>query len=394
MTAAEKITKARAGLILDHPFFGSLALRLKVKSDETCKTAWTDGVSLGFNPAFIDGLPLDQVKGLLCHEVMHCACSHHTRRGARDPKKWNIAGDHAINHIITDCRMSLPEGALLDPAYKDMSADEIYGRLPMPQDQGGQGQGQGQGQSGQDPAGNDQGQGNDPGQCGEVRDAQGQDGNQASPADLSQAEQEWKIATTQAAQQARAMGKLSAGLARLVDEIVQPAVDWKAVLRRFVDQSAKGDYTWSRPNRRFIGQGLYLPSLHSEELKPLVIGIDTSGSIDHETLAQFAAEVRAILEDYKTSATVIYCDSSINRVDTFTHEDFPEKLEACGGGGTAFEPVFSYVDEHAIEPSCLVYLTDMYGSFPDQEPSYPVLWARIGQGKEAPFGETVEVKPC
>ena len=97
MTAAEKITKARAGLVLDLPFFGSLALRLKCKPDETCQTAWTDGQSIGYNPEFIDPLPLDQVKGLLAHEVMHLACSHHTRRGNRDPKKWNIAGDFAIN---------------------------------------------------------------------------------------------------------------------------------------------------------------------------------------------------------------------------------------------------------------------------------------------------------
>ena len=45
--AEQKIRKARAGLILDQPFFGALALRLQLKADPGCKTAWTDGQVLG-----------------------------------------------------------------------------------------------------------------------------------------------------------------------------------------------------------------------------------------------------------------------------------------------------------------------------------------------------------
>lgn len=376
MTAAEKITKARAGLVLDLPFFGSLALRLKCKPDETCQTAWTDGQSIGYNPEFIDPLPLDQVKGLLAHEVMHLACSHHTRRGNRDPKKWNIAGDFAINQILEDSKIALPSGRLLDPAYRGMSTDEIYSKLPIPQEQDG----------------NDGKQGNDPGKCGEIRDAQGKNGQKPSEADLSQSEQDWKIAVTQAAQQAKAMGKLPDSLKRLVGEILKPAVDWKDVLRRFVDQSAKNDYSWSRPNRRFIGQGLYLPSLHSEELPPIVIAVDTSGSIDSDIINQFSAEITAILEDYKTSCTVIYCDSKIGHIETFASDDLPLKLNPVGGGGTDFRNVFTFLELHDKLPSCLVYLTDLAGTFPNQEPAYPVLWAKIGDYNiKAPFGEEVKI---
>ena len=130
MKTKDKISKARAGLILDQPFFGSLSLKLILKEDRTCETAWTDGVSLGYNPAFIDELHLDQVKGLLAHEVMHCACAHNTRRGNRDGKRWNIAADYAINPLLNEAGFALPPGVLFDFSYKGKSADEIYTLLP------------------------------------------------------------------------------------------------------------------------------------------------------------------------------------------------------------------------------------------------------------------------
>ena len=84
MKAKEMMAKARAGLILDMPFFGSLALKLKLVEDPTCDTAWTDGVSMGYNPAWIESLSLSEVKGIVCHEVMHCSNQHQNRRDSRD----------------------------------------------------------------------------------------------------------------------------------------------------------------------------------------------------------------------------------------------------------------------------------------------------------------------
>ena len=49
MTALERqahlaMIRARAALVLDHPFFGSIALRLTLKPDPTCSDLWTDGL--------------------------------------------------------------------------------------------------------------------------------------------------------------------------------------------------------------------------------------------------------------------------------------------------------------------------------------------------------------
>ena len=81
MKTEEKITKARASLVLTAPFFASLALKMKLVADPSCETMWVDGVSMGYNPKFIQPLPLEQVKGLICHEVMHVALSSQYQKG-------------------------------------------------------------------------------------------------------------------------------------------------------------------------------------------------------------------------------------------------------------------------------------------------------------------------
>ena len=81
MNASDKLSKARAGLILDHPFFGALALRLGLVPDPRKSTASVNGKRIAYNPDFVDGLTLAQTKGILAHEVLHVACGHCWRRG-------------------------------------------------------------------------------------------------------------------------------------------------------------------------------------------------------------------------------------------------------------------------------------------------------------------------
>ncbi len=413
MKPIEKISKARAGLILDQPFFGSLALRLELKEDPTCETVWTNGRVLGYNPEFIGGLTLDETKGVIAHDVMHLANCHHTRRKGRDPNLWNKSGDYAINSILEESKMVLPSCRLRDPGLDGKSTEEIYGVLSNqpddegePQEGGGgpgpenapAGGGTGQqdpGNQGSDPGQNgpgDQGSGGDPGGCGEIRDFPGEDGGPAGSSELAQQEQEQKIAAVQAATQAKARGILPAGIARMVQEIANPKLDWRTILRRFIEMSAKNDYTWSPPNRRFIHLGLFLPSLRSEELKEIVIAVDTSGSIGQAELDQFAGEINGILEEFETVATVIYCDSKIAGVEVFDRETLPVKLQLVGGGGTNFRPPFEWIEENGVTPTCLVYLTDLECSRFPAEPAFPVLWVSTGDGgRVPPFGEVAEL---
>lgn len=378
MTPNEKVVKARIALVLDHPFFGSLALKLKIKEDTECQTAWVDGTYLGYNPDFIEELPIDQCKGLIAHEVMHCALNHIARKGNRDGHRWNLACDYAINPILDDYGFALPDGALNDPQYHNMDADTIYTKLP--EDNGGGG-----GSGGED---------EDVGGCGVMREPTTNDGQELSPADLKEMDHDWEVATAQAAQQAKAMGKLPAQLGEMVGEMLRPKANWKFILQRFVTQWAKDEYSWRRPDRRFIHDDIYCPSLHNETIGEIVIGVDTSGSVTSDELMRLGSEINGILNNFATTVHIVFCDTQVQKVQTLkTPDDLPFKWAAPRGGGTDFQPVFDWVEHRiqtdGVEPACLIYLTDLYCRMPKQ-PTYPVLWACTNE-QVADFGETINI---
>ena len=95
----------------------------------------TDGVSLYYNPEFVETLNAATLAGTLAHEVMHPALHHHVRRSGRDPKRWNEACDYAINPLLVDAGLSLPEGVLLDNRFRGMSAEQIYNLLETESEQ-------------------------------------------------------------------------------------------------------------------------------------------------------------------------------------------------------------------------------------------------------------------
>lgn len=364
-----RMQSARTALLLDSPFFGVLALQLLLVESLQHSTMATDAVHLFFNPAFVDTLSRDELIGVIAHEVMHCAAGHCWRKDGREHQQWNVAADYAINQLLTDAGMALPAGALLDAQWAGKSAEYIYARLPQqpPQPKGGTGA-----------CG-----------CGEVLDAPADsddDGN-APPT-----ESDWKQIAAAAVQAAKMRGKLPASLARDFGTLVAPLVDWRSLLRRFVTDTTTSDYSWTQPNRRYLASGLYLPRLHAHACGPIAVAVDTSGSIDTETLRQFASEVNAIAQDVQPARVdIVWCDARVHRVDTFERNE-TITFTPIGGGGTDFAPVFAHYDASPeLAPACLVYLTDLQGSFPPAAPDYPVLWACTYANGTAPFGEVV---PC
>lgn len=367
--ALDMLTKARANMIIDQPFFATLALRLKFVERTDIPTLAVDGKHIFYNPDYILSIGLELTKSAIAHEVMHPAFDHLSRIGERNPRKWNMAGDYVINPILKDAGFRLGNGWLYDPTYLGMSADHVYTLIP-------------------DSPG---------GESGEwAPDGEGEGLDQMLPgsADPDEAEaerMEWKMAAVQAAQIAKEQGKLPGSLERFVDQIAGNTVDWRAHLRRFVTEVSKNDYSWQRPNRKYMALGLYLPTLYSEAMGEMVVCVDTSGSVDQPTLAAFAAEISALRDAVLPERVyVIYCDAHVNRVDVFERDD-PFEIAAVGGGGTDFRPPFEWIKEHGVRPACAIYLTDMYGSFPEQPAPFPMLWCATSD-VIAPWGETVKME--
>lgn len=421
------LARARTSLVLNHPFFATLALRLELIEDKNCETAWTDGKILAYNPDYVCELPIDELTGLFAHIVMHPVCGHHLRRNNREPLLWNRACDYAINWILIDSGITLPRGFLYSKNFRHKNADEIYEillnqqrRIRQPESnsniQGATGF-SGLGLAGEQQQSDiysnelasspdadfeqdtefkeqqvdDAPAQTDPGKSGEVRDFDTKSSN-GEPLDSENEENQWQIALAQALNQSREMGHLPAALQRLVEDILEPKLDWQDILLRFLEQATINDYSWLPPNRRHIHDGLYLPSVNGQELREIVVVADTSGSISQHDFDFLAVELSSILELKAINIYLLYCDADVVDWHKLTRDDLPFTIEAKGGGGTDFRPAFEWVEEQDIQPSCLIYLSDMVCDKFPQEPDYPVLWGRIGDSDDTPpFGELIEI---
>jgi predicted metal-dependent peptidase len=370
MDAMRKMIKARAALILDQRFFGALALKLKLQEDETAETMWTDGITIGFNPTWVNELTMDEVKGTICHEVMHCSLGHNIRRNGRDTEDWNIAADYAVDPIIINANMVLPQGGHISAELKDKSTEENYTLIHGKKKQ------------------------ENPNGCGEVRDLPGKDGNKPTEAEKQQHQQDWQIATAQAAKIAEGCGSLPGNVAELVKEMLEPKVPWTEVLQRFVEQVQHNDYTYARTNPRYAAMGMILPTLYNKELPPIDIWIDTSGSISNQDKKQFVGEINDIRSHYNTTIRVIFCDTDVRGTFEIKPENNFVELETKGGGGTRFSPAIAWSMKQEDLPICGIYLTDMDCEDFGKKPDFPVLWIQVKGKKKLPlFGELVHMNP-
>ena len=388
----KEVEQAMASLILDQPFFATILLGMQRIEDPSKPTMCTDGDHLWYNPEFVKKLSRPELIGVLAHEAMHPACMHQLRRGERDGFKWNVAADYAINPLLAEAGLTLPKDRLEDEKYSDLHAEAIYAKLPeCPEgtpawgDEG-EGDDKGDSQDGDGPP--------SPGMWGEVIDPKKPDGTKMTEADTREAEGQWKVKVQQAATAAKKAGKLPAGLARLVDDLMEPKLDWRTILSRFVGELARTDYSFRFPNVRYAQSGFTLPSLKQETIGKVIFGMDTSGSMGHDQLREIVGEVCGALSEYEKDGvdpevTILWCDTEVHEQ---TVSD-PSEFNPQGGGGTDFAPVFEYVKDKGYEPKALIYLTDGYCNSFGDDPGYPVLWGLTEKCDyfDPPWGETMVI---
>lgn len=354
-----EMTRARIKMLLREPFFGHLALSCTLRETTDIPTMATDGKSILFNRKFVEAQTPDELIGVIAHEVMHNALLHTFRRNDREPKKWNAAADYATNGLLLEHGFSLPADRLYDPKYKGMSAEQIYRMLPAVIECPSWG-------SMIDPPSND-------------------------VSSLTELEATWMTNVKTAAEAEKSSGKKSRASELALHDAV-PRVNWRAQLASIATELMKTNYAWYPCNQQYLQMGLHVPTLSEPQMGPLVIAIDTSGSIRKEELAAFLAEVNSLIETVNPRyVTVIYCDSSIKAVEEF--EEAPITLTPVGGGGTDFVPVFNHIATMDEEPSALLYFTDLCVSrsdYPETQPDYPVYWV-ITEKHSPPWGGCVDI---
>ncbi len=386
MDVSAQVELAREHLLLDARWYGTAAMRLQPVADPSIKTARTDGTVMQYNPDYWASLPPRQQKTVWAHEAMHCTMRHLWRCKGMDLPTANQAADYAVNYILKqDPTMELPEGALYDSNYGDgWDFERIYAHLRHKQQQ-------------EQPKGGQGGSGQGKPQPGTPNGQPGMGDFEQGPTDAKadsgkQTEGDWALYSEQVTAMMQKAGKVPGGVAQALAAAKMPVQDWREVLSPWITNCIPSDVSWARPNKRYMSAGIYLPGVVRENVGPIVVAIDTSGSVTTAMLNAMATELEAIMRDARPeSLRVICCDAAVRSDQRFEPDD-EIKLQAVGRGGTRFQPVFDAVEAGDEEPLCLIYMTDLEASDRAREPGYPVLFVTPGHiQQQPPFGDVLRM---
>lgn len=176
----------------------------------------------------------------------------------------------------------------------------------------------------------------------------------------------------------------------IIKESMKPKVDWKRVLKIFSSSSGRTViyHTMKRISKRYGTR----PGIRIKQYKKLAVVIDTSGSIEEKTLAQFFKEIDTI---YRNGAEVhiIECDAAVGNSYPYK-KNAPIKI--TGGGGTNYDPAFEYINKNKkLQIDACVYLTDGYAPKPTIKPKCPLLYVITPEGNKGDhlhFGRVIQMQ--
>lgn len=410
----QALTEMRAGMLWSQGFFSHLLLdQCNLVPSRDVPIAATDGVNIFVNPGKFSEYNIDQRMYVLCHEICHVMWEHiettHQMRGSGiigphgmlpwDDQLVNECMDYTINALLDECKIGArPAEGHYSHRYKGgeswvgIYAEEYEKRKGQGQQPGGGG-GAGSGQPpSQNPGGFDQ----------HLPPGAGTPGKTPSQAvqDRKDKQTEWAQAINQAMEVAKARGDVPAALKRLVEELIEPKVDWQDKLAAtIVKRIGGGGSDWRNPEEYMcvFTDPVYVPKRRGKGVGTVVVAVDTSGSVGQRELSIMGGAMSGIFEQaMPEKAYVLDCDAAVHSVRELDNPDDIEAVEMIrsveGGGGTAFQPVFDRLDELDIKPDVLVYLTDGYGDQPS-DPGYPVVWAIIPGGENSiPWGDVVQLE--
>lgn len=370
----QKISQAKAKLLLEYPYFGTLASRLELVINDDIQAFKSDGKTLHANSDFLAHANIEELAFVFANGAMHAALAHDNRKNNRSGWLWQTATDFAINDMLVQNGLTLPEGAQYRKRFHGMYAEEIYAELKEDMLRDGE-------------------LAYEADTDADVQnDAQNQEKQEPSCADTPKQIQEELLAEKLFAEEALSLllceeskGERYESMERFFTLQNRGKINWREELKAALDTHYRDDFRLIPPNKKYLHQGIYIPSSYSERFS-LVIAVDSSGSVDEELLSTFLSEVDFLMsqiQNYKIELLV--CDDRIRSHETF----YSGESLACtiiGGGGTDFRPVFSFLQNELYLCDLILYFTDMEGTFPAEAPSQTVKWVTKNQ-KEPPFGE-------
>jgi predicted metal-dependent peptidase len=379
-------------------FAGLFMVGVTTITEETI-TAKTNGRDAFYGRTFVDMLTDKELAFLVLHENMHKCYRHLTTWRALyeiDKSIANQACDYVINIQLHDMdtgetMIAMPRDkttrkhiGLIDVKFRGMDTKQVFDILMKKKQEGGGGGGGGgeQTDSESDSPGLDE------------HDWQG--AKEMSTEAVKELTQEIESALRQGGIYA---GKVGGNMLRSVQEMLEPKVDWREVLRRFVRTSLKDrdSPSWRKAHKNYLWQDIILPSIVGKRMKHLVIAMDTSGSIQGEMLSLFMGELNKVVTTTNPDRVdVLYWDTEVAGHETHKGDAklIVSKTKPKGGGGTNPDCVPAFMLDKKLEKAdALVVLTDGYMTSDPRKWAglgLPILWCIIGSDSfKIPRGQVV-----
>ena len=423
LPAEKRVEVVHVSLMRDPKFalFAGLFMVGKTEiSDNPFLTARTNGRDATYGRAFVDGLTDKELAFLIMHENMHKCYRHLTTWRSLweiNAGVANIACDHVINIQLVDMDpdetcLAFPRDketgermGAYDPRFRGMDSKQVFDILmeenkdePPPTD-------------GDEPCDNPTGggQGDEAGKEKTNRQGVGKlkpmDVHDWQDAVNGMSEQEKKQLERDIEQVLRQggiyAGKVGGNMPREIGELLKPKVNWREVLRRFVRTSLKDrdSASWRKAHKNFLWQDVILPSILGKRVKWLVLGMDTSGSIQGQLLTAFLSEMNACLASIGADRVdVIYWDAEVAGHETYkgNTKNIVHQTNPKGGGGTDPDVVVDFMEKERMTPDALIMLSD--GHMHTNKPKWasikaPTLWCIIGNDNyEVPNGQKLVIR--
>lgn len=448
MSPRDKLAAARLKARKDSPYFSAALLGLIPRETPGLGTLGvTEKMVLLWDPAAVDQWPLEELSGVLEHEIMHILRDHAGRARrlgildengrVTDPAlaaTWNVAGDCEINDDLEKARPHLFVGeraGLLPKQFKfkdGQLAETYYNDLRKQATQQQKKQGKSKkdgGDEGTPQSGNGSGNGESEegegrvraGKCGscagnplpdEPQSGTGKgptkdkpqpqqgagEGEGRTQHEVDRIRKQVAREIVDAAQKGR--GNIPGGWLRWAEErLTPPKVRWQDKLARLTRaavawKTGQVDLTRNRVSRRQwgigIGAGRPLIAALRSPVPKIAVPIDTSGSMGTEELTMALRETAGVLTAVGAQVTMCTCDASVHGLARVRSINEVRSM-LKGGGGTDFVPVFEALERApGGRPDIVIFITDGGGPAPLEQPAgMRVIWVLVGKHRMRPM---------
>jgi predicted metal-dependent peptidase len=186
-------------------------------------------------------------------------------------------------------------------------------------------------------------------------------------------------------------GNIPAGVKRMIQELTEPQMDWRELIRQQIESTVKSDFTWMKTGRKGWDMDAVMPGMKTQDAIDICCMIDMSGSISTEQGRDFLSEIKGIMETFQDYRIHVACfDTRVYNMQLFTSDNLEEisEYDIKGGGGTDFECIFSHLKDVEVEPKKLIVFTDGYPNGSWGDPLYcDTVWIIHGdKNPDPPFG--------